>query len=98
VLIEEIYHIGLKILSYGSPRLFAAIRRWHRSQLAEGCDATFSLADRFASKMAMEETGVKTSLPSTVVTSARRLLAPTSHVPGSVMQKLIAHWSEPLPA
>lgn len=98
VLAEEIYHIGLKILFHESPRLFAAIRRWHRSQLAEGCDATFSLADRFASMMALEETGVRTSLPATVVTSARRLLAPTIDVPASVMHKLIAHWSEALPA
>ena len=98
VLAEEIYHIGLKILCYESPRLFAALRRWHRSQLAEGCDATLSLADRFASTMALEETGVRTSLPSEVVRSARRLLAPTSQVPGSVMHRLITHWSEPLPA
>ena len=98
VLAEEIYHIGFKILCYESPRLFAAIRRWHRSQLAKGCDSTLSLADRFASMMALEETGVRTSLPSEVVRSARRLLAPTSQVPGSVMHKLITHWSEPLPA
>jgi hypothetical protein len=98
VLAEEIYHIGFKILCYESPRLFAALRRWHRSQLAEGCDSTFSLADRFASTMALEETGVRTSLPSEAVRSARRLLAPTSQVPGSVMHKLITHWSEPLPA
>ncbi len=98
VLLEEIYHIGLKILCYGSPRLFAALRRWHRGQLAKGGDPTFSLADRFAFMMAKEETGVRTSLPSGVVTSARRLLAPTIDVPTSVMHKLITHWSEPLPA
>jgi len=98
VLAEEIYHIGLKILCYESPRLFAAIRRWHRGQLAKGGDATFSLADSFASMMALEETSVRTSLPSEVVRSARRLLAPTSQVPGSVMHKLITHWSQPLPA
>jgi hypothetical protein len=96
VLIEEVYHICLKIIFYKSPRLFAAIRRWHRDQLVKGEDPTFSLADMFASMMALEETGVTTSLPSGVVRSARKLLCPTSHVPSSVMQNLITHWSEPL--
>jgi hypothetical protein len=97
VLLEEIYHIGLKILFYGNPGLFATIRRWHRRQLAEGCDATFALADRFASMMALEETGVRTTLPSRVVTSARKLLSPSSHIPASIMHTLITHWSQPLP-
>jgi hypothetical protein len=97
VLAEEIYHIGLKILCYESPRLFAAIRRWYRGQLGKGSDPTLSLADRFASTMAAEETGARTSLPSTVVTSARRLLSSTSHVPASIMQKVVTHWSQPLP-
>lgn len=98
VLLEEIYHIGLKILFYESPRLFAAVGRWHREQLARGEDPTFSLADRFAWMMAQEETGVRTSLPARVVASAQKLLSPTSHVPISVMQHLIGHWSQPLPA
>jgi hypothetical protein len=97
VLLEEIYHIGLKILFYGSPRLFAAIQRWYRGQLAQGEDPTLSLADRFASTMAAEETGVRTTLPPGVVRSAQRLLSPTNHVPASILQKLITHWSEPLP-
>jgi hypothetical protein len=98
VLMEEIYHIGLKILFYQSHRLFAAIRRWYRSQLATGCDATLSLADMFASTMAAEETGVRTSRPPGVVSAAQKLLCPTSHIPTSIMQRLITHWSEPLPA
>jgi hypothetical protein len=98
VLAEEVYHIGLKIICYESPRLFAAIRRWHRGQLARGSDPTFSLADRFAATMARTETGARTSLPPGVVGSARRLLCPTAAVPGSVIQKVITHWSEPLPA
>ena len=98
VLMEEIYHIGLKILSYESPRLFAALRRWYRDQLGKGSDPTLSLADRFASRMAAEETGVRTSLPPGVVNAAQKLLCPTSHIPASIMQKLITHWSEPLPA
>lgn len=98
VLLEEVYHIGLKILFYERPRLFATIQRWYRGQLAKGQDPTFSLADMFASTMAQTQTRVKTSLPSGVVSSARRLLCPTHHVPASIMQKVITHWSEPLPA
>jgi hypothetical protein len=97
VLLEEVYHIGLKVLCYESPSMFAAIRRWYRGQLTKGCDPTFSLADTFASTMALEETGVRTSLPSTVVKPARRLLCPSSHVPASVMQRVMTQWSEPLP-
>jgi hypothetical protein len=94
---EEIYHIGLKILFYKSPRLFAAIRRWYQDQLAQGKDTTLSLADRFALMMAREQTGVRTDLPSTIVESARKLLCPTSHVSASIMQQVITHWSQPLP-
>jgi hypothetical protein len=97
VLMEEIYHIGLKILFYKSPRLFAAIRRWYQDQLAQGKDTTLSLADRFALMMAREQTGVRTDLPSTIVESARKLLCPTSHVSASIMQQVITHWSQPLP-
>ena len=98
VLAEEIYHIGLKILFFQSPRLFAAIRRWQGDQLARGEDPTFSLADRFASTMALADAGVRTSLPSGIVRSAGQLLSPTNQVPASVMPKVLTHWSQPLPA
>jgi hypothetical protein len=97
VLLEEIYHIGLKILFYERPRLFAAIQRWYRDQLAKGQDPTLSPADMFASTMATEESGVRTSLPPAVVGSARRILSPTHHVSASIMQNVITHWAEPLP-
>jgi hypothetical protein len=96
VLAEEIYHICLKILFYKSRSVFAAIRRWYRGQLAKGKDPTFSLADMFASMMALEETGVRTTLPARIVQSARRVLCPSTEVTASVMQKVITHWSEPL--
>ncbi len=98
VLLEEIYHIGLKVLFYRSPRLFAGIRRWYRGQLTKGSDPTLSLADMFASTMARQETDVRTSLPPGVVSSAQKLLSPSSRVPASIMQQVITHWSEPLPA
>jgi hypothetical protein len=97
VLFEEIYHIGLKVLFYAHPHLFTAIGRWHQSQLACGDDPTLSLADRFASMMAAEETGVRTTLPAQIVSSARKLLCPASRVPDSIMHQVIAHWSQPLP-
>jgi hypothetical protein len=97
VLLEEVYHIGLRILCCESPNTFAAIRRWYIGQLTKGSDPTFSLADMFASMMAIEETGVRTSLPSSVVSSARKLLYPSSHIPASVMQRVTTQWSEPLP-
>jgi hypothetical protein len=97
VLLEEVYHIGLKVLFYKSPRLFTAIRQWYRRQLANGNDPTFSLADMFASTMALAETHVKTSLPPGIVSAAQKLLSPTSHVPASIMQDVVTHWSEPLP-
>jgi hypothetical protein len=98
VLMEEVYHIGLKIIFYKSRRLFVAIRRWYRGQLIEGSDPTFLLADMFASTMALAQTGVRTSLPPSVVSAAQKLLCPTSRIPTSIMQKLITYWSEPLPA
>jgi len=97
VIMEEIYHIGLKILFYQRRRLFGVIRRWYQDQLARGQDPTISLPDMFASTMALEETGVNTSLPSCAVNSARSLLCPTAHVPVSIMQKVMLHWSDPVP-
>jgi hypothetical protein len=97
VLMEEIYHVGLKIIFYQSRRLFAAIRRWYSGQLTQGNDPTFSLADTFASTMAAEESGVRTNLPPGVVTSVRKLLCPTANVSASVMQRVVTHWSEALP-
>ena len=98
VLMEEIYHIGLKILCYKSPRLFGTIQRWYTRQLAHGRDPTLSLADMFASTMALEETGARTSLPSAVVSSARKLLRPSSRISPSILQQVMTHWPEPLPA
>jgi hypothetical protein len=98
VLLEEVYHIGLKILCCRSPHTFAALQQWYRGQLAQGGDPTLSLADMFASMMARQDTGVRTKLPFGVVRSARKLLSPSSHVPSSVMQRVITRWSEPLPA
>ena len=97
VLLEEIYHIGLKILFYERPRLFAAIHRWYTGELANGQDPTLSIADMFASTMAIAESGARTSLPSSVVSSARRLLCATHHVPASIMQQVITSWAQPLP-
>jgi hypothetical protein len=39
----------------------------------------------------------KTSLPARVVAPARTLLDPANRVPASVMQKVVTHWSQPLP-
>ena len=98
VLLEEVYHIGLKILCCMSPRAFAALQRWYKGQLIRGGDPTFSLADMFASMMAREDTGVRTGLPVGVVSAARKLLSPSSQIPASMMQRVITQWSNPLPA
>ena len=93
VLAEEIYHIGFKIISHSEPQALRVIQRWYENQLRKGADTTFSMPDMFATKMALEESGIATSLPRSLVKEAQRMFSPTIAVPASVMEKVKASWS-----
>jgi len=95
VLAEEIYHIGFKIIRHSRPQALRAIQRWYEHQLQNGADPTFSVADMFSTKMALEESGIATSLPRSLVKHAQRVFSPTSTVRASVMEKVKANWSMP---
>ena len=93
VLIEEIYHIGIKIIRYLHPEIFEDIQRWYKGRLAKGCDPTFSMADMFCCNMATEECGIKTSLPRLIVKHARKIFCPVCTISNSVMEQVKANWS-----
>ncbi len=95
VLAEEIYHIGFKIIRHSEQQALDAIQRWYEHQLQNGDDPTFSVADMFSTKMALEESGIATSLPRSLVKHAQRVFSPTSTIPASVMEKVKANWSLP---
>jgi len=93
VLAEEIHHISFKIIRYASPGTFEAIERWYKCQLEKGGDTSFSMPDMFASNMALEEHGVRTSLPRQAVRRAIRIFSTRSDVPDSVMEQVRTNWS-----
>lgn len=95
VLAEEIYHIAYKVIRYAKPKAFEAIQRWYQGQLKRGSDPTFSLADMFCCKMALEESGITTGLPRSVVRQAQNIFSPTSVIPNCLMQEVKATWSIP---
>lgn len=93
VLAEELHHIGLKVIWYTRPVAFRAICRWYQRQLQDGGDPTFSMPDMFAHNMGLEESCITTTLPRTVVQSAKSLLAPSNRLSPSVMEQVKANWS-----
>jgi len=95
VLAEEIYHIGFKIIRHSKPQALQAIQKWYENQLRNGADTTFSMPDMFATKMALEESGIATSLPPGIVRHARLLFSPAARIPDSVMEKVKTNWSQP---
>jgi hypothetical protein len=95
VLAEEIYHIGFKIIRHSEKQALDEIQRWYEHQLQNGDDPTFSAADMFSTKMALEESGITTSLPRTLVKHAQRIFSPASTVPASVMEEVKANWFLP---
>jgi len=95
VLAEEIYHIGFKIIRHWRPQAFRAIQRWYAHQLRNGADPTFSMPDMFATMIALEESGVTTSLPRNLVKHTQNIFSPANRIPTSVMQKVKASWSLP---
>jgi hypothetical protein len=95
VLTEEIYHIGFKIIRHSRPQVLHAIQRWYEHQLQNGADLTFSVADMFATKMALVESGIAAGLPPDVVINARCIFSSAARIPDSVMEKVKANWSQP---
>jgi hypothetical protein len=95
VLAEEIYHIGFKIIRHSRPQALRAIQRWYEHQLQNGADPTFSVADMFSTKMALEESGIATSLPHCVVKHAQNIFSASCSIPDCVMEKVKANWSIP---
>jgi len=93
VLAEELYHIGYKIIRYAYAETFEAIERWYQAQLNKGRDPTFSMPDMFCCNMAIEESGIKTSLPRCIVKHARKIFSPACTIAAPVMEQVKANWS-----
>jgi hypothetical protein len=95
VLAEEIYHIAYKVIRHAKPKAFEATQRWYQDQLKKGSDPTFSPADMFCCNMALEESGITTSLARGLVRQAQNIFSPASIIPNCLMQKVKATWSIP---
>jgi hypothetical protein len=95
VLAEELYHIAFKVIKHSRQENLEQIRRWYQCQLIKGADPTFLMPDMFCSNMALQESGVKTTLPNYVVKPARDIFSDRSSIPDCVMEKVKANWSIP---
>ena len=67
-----------------------AMQRWYMDELKNGMDATVCMDEAFSQRMALEESGVATGLPSNVVKHARRIFLEGSDVSDDVMEKIKA--------
>ena len=95
VLAEEIYHVVFGIIRNAQPTTHQVTQRWHENRLMKGMDPTVCLDEAFSKSMALEETGIATSLPRRLVREAQRMFSASCRVPDSVMEKVKTSWSLP---
>jgi hypothetical protein len=93
VLAEEIYHVVFGIIRRAKPAMFQAIQRWHKNRLNNGIDPTVCLDEAFSKSMALEESGISTSLPRRLIKQVQRMFSPFCRIPDSVMGKIKSNWS-----
>ena len=92
VLTEEIYHIVFGIMRQARPAIYKSTQRWHNKRLNAEIDPTCTIEEAFAANMALEETGVQTSLPRSVVKYAKKVFSDKSSVDRSVVREVKANW------
>jgi len=95
VLAEEIYHIVFGMIRKADPTTHRAMQRWYQSRLKNGADPTVCMDEAFSKSMALEESGVTTSLPRRLVQRAQWMFSPAGKIPASVMDTVKASWSMP---
>jgi hypothetical protein len=92
VLTEEIYHIVYGIIGKSNPQVYDSTQKWYDNQLKNGDDPTRTIEESFASNMALEENGSKTSLPRNVVKYAKMIFSDKSCVDDSVIKEVKSSW------
>jgi hypothetical protein len=95
VLAEEAYHVVFGIIREADPTAHRATQRWYKSRLKSGADPTACLDEAFSKSMALEDSGVATSLPRSLVKRAQQVFSPAGRIPASVMDKVKTSWSMP---
>ncbi|MHC4538469.1 MAG: hypothetical protein ACYS74_01645 [Planctomycetota bacterium] len=93
VLAEEIYHIVFGIIQRAQSTTYQATQRWHQSRLKKGMDPTVCLDEAFSKSMALEESGIATGLPRSLVKHAQRIFSPAHRIPETVIAEVKASWS-----
>ena len=73
VVAHEIHHLGLRIIQQTRPGTFKRIQSWYGRETENGGDPSLSIEEMYASAMAKEEMGRKTSLPRGVVQTAKKV-------------------------
>jgi len=91
-LAEEVYHVVYKIIRETRPGTHKATQQWHDKRLRQGADPSHPIEEAFAAEMALEEAGVTTSLPRSVVKYARKAFSESSKIPHTVIAKVKRNW------
>ncbi len=95
VLAEELYHIAFKVIKHSRQEIFEQIQKWYQTQLRKRADPTLSLPDMFSSNMALQASGLQTTLPRPAVRYAQSIFSPANSIPDSVIDEVKMHWAIP---
>ena len=96
VLAQEVYHIVLAILRESESDAYQAVQRWYAKKVGQGIDPAQTIEQAFTDEMALEETGVHSSLPRGVVKNAQRIFSENAAVSAETMAKVRDNWPAPL--
>jgi len=92
VLTEEIYHIVYGIIGKSNSQVYDSTQKWYGRQLKDGGDPSRTIEESFASNMALEENGTKTSLPRNVVRYAKKIFSDKGDVDDAVIKEVKSSW------
>ncbi len=92
VLTEEIYHIVYGIIGKSDKNIYDSTKRWYDRQLNNGADPSRTIEESFASNMALEENGTKTSLPRSVVRCAKKIFSDKASIDDTVIKEVKTDW------
>ena len=88
VLLEEIYHTVFEVIEYKSPKIFGSIEKWYHRQLREGSDPTLGIHEAFAEAMVKQESGIPSTIPSSITKYAQNIFSRKANVPAHVIAQI----------
>jgi len=92
VLANEVYRIVLAILGQAQSPTYHAVQSWYTKRVGQGLESEQAMEQAFAHEMGLEETGVRGSLPRSVVKRAQDIFSRNASVSAETMTKVKECW------